>query len=234
MKPEFYPIFIDLRGRAALVVGAGEVGEQKIEPLLEAGAKVTVIAPWAKPAVAVWAEQGRLTYHARAFEEKDMDAAYFLVIAATDNRAVNKRIFEMAETAQRLVNVVDDPPLCNFIVPAIARSGPIQVAISSSGRSPTMAGQIKRRIQRDLLGEDTGRLASWLGEKREWLKPHLGDFKNKRVFWRAVQDSNIPGLVRSNHLATAEQRLLTLLEANLAAAGLPWPEAVERPKRLVV
>lgn len=234
MKPEFYPIFIDLRGRAALVVGAGEVGEQKIEPLLEAGATITVIAPWAKPAVEAWAAEGRLTYHARAFDERDMDAPYFVVIAATDDRAVNKRIFEMAEAAQRLVNVVDDPPLCNFIVPAIARSGPIQVAISSSGRSPTMAGQIKRRIQRDLLGEDTGRLATWLGEKREWLKPHLGDFKNKRVFWRAVQDSNIPELVRANDLETAEQRLLILLEANLAAAALPWPEGVTPPARTAV
>lgn len=223
MHSDFYPIFINLRDRAALVVGAGEVGEQKIEPLLTAGAAVTVIAPWAKPAVLQWAAEGRLIYHQRAFRESDMTKHYFLVIAATDDRAVNQRVFELAEAEQRLANVVDDPPLCNFIVPAIARSGPIQVAISSSGRSPTMAGQLKRRIQAELLGEDTGRLADWLGEQRERLKPHLGSFANKRVFWRDVQDSEIPDLVRAGQVAQAEAVLLRLLETNLTENGLPIP-----------
>ena len=211
---EFYPVFVDLRGRSCLVVGAGAIAEMKVVPLLDSGADVTLVAPWATPGLVAMAERGALTWHRRVFRDEDA-VNRFLIVAATDDREVNRRVFELAEAEQRLVNVVDDPPLCNFIVPAIAQSGPVQVAVSTSGRSPTLAGRLRNAIRDQFLGGDTGILAEWLGRWRLALKQRLGSFEVKRGFWGKVLDSEIPQLVRSGREAEAERRLAAMMESYL-------------------
>ena len=207
----FFPVFLDLKNRSCLVVGAGEVGYPKARALLDAGARVTVVAPWVAEGMQALCDSGRVTWRRRNFEDGDV-AGHFLVIAATDDEAVNARVYELAEARGRMVNVVDDLEHCNFIFGAIAETGPIQVAVSSSGTSPTLAKQLRNRIQQDLLGPETGRLADYLGRWR--LDSSCADlpFSRKRDFWRIVLDSAVPELVAQHQDKLADALMAGLLE----------------------
>ena len=214
-----YPIGIRLEGRRALLVGAGVVGAQKAPGLIAAGADLHVVSPDLHPRLHDAAAKGRLTWHQRVFHDDDIKGA-FVVVAATNFPEVNRRVFELCDAAGKLVNVVDDIPLCNFFVPAVAESGPVQVAISTGGSSPVLAGQLRRRIQAELLGPETGELAEWIGIWRERLKQQLGDFETKKRFWNEVVDSDIPDLIAQGKRSEAEARLHQILNSyTLAATG---------------
>ena len=126
-----FPMFMKLEGRPCLVVGAGAIGEPKIDSLLTSGASVRVIAPSASPAVAEWARDGSILWEAREFNNSDLDGV-FLVIAATSSRQVNGAIFREAQQRNILCNVVDDPEYCDFYYPAVVRRGDLQLAISTN------------------------------------------------------------------------------------------------------
>jgi precorrin-2 dehydrogenase len=162
-----FPMFLKLEGRSCLVVGAGSVGEGKIRSLLAARAKVRVVAPKARKAVADWAGRGVVAWDARAFQPTDLDGA-FLVIAATPSSDLNEVIFREAQRRGVLCNAVDDPEHCDFYFPAVVRRGQLQVAISTGGRSPALA----QRLRRELEGQYGPEQAGWveeLGEARKQL-----------------------------------------------------------------
>ena len=157
-----FPMFMKLEGRSCLVVGAGTVGEPKIGSLIAAGASVRVVALHATAAVADWARDGAITLEARAFTTADLDGT-FLVIAATNSRAVNATIFHEARQRNILCNVVDDPEYCDFYYPAVVRRGELQVAISTNGHSPALAQRIRRELEIQFgpeYGEWLGRIGS--------------------------------------------------------------------------
>jgi precorrin-2 dehydrogenase / sirohydrochlorin ferrochelatase len=141
----YYPIFLDLEGKPVLVVGAGKVALRKTRGLLEAGAAVTVVAPRAEP------EFGQLavTMRQRAFRPSDIRGAV-LVFAATDNRAVNQAVAQAAKRQGIPVNVADARAECSFIVPARITRGNVQIAISTGGESPRVAGALRRKIEENL------------------------------------------------------------------------------------
>ena len=141
-----FPMFLKLEDRSCLVVGAGTMGQPKIDSLLAAGAFVRVIAPGATTAVADWARAGAITWEARDFNTSDLDGV-FLVIAATSSREVNGTIFREARRRNILCNVVDDPEHCDFYYPAIVRRGQLQLAISTNGHSPALAQRIRRELE---------------------------------------------------------------------------------------
>lgn len=141
----YYPMFFDLRDRPVLVVGAGRVALRKTRGLLEAGAKVTVVAPRINPEF----DGLPVQLARRAFQPADLDGA-FLVFAATDERAVNHRVAELAKARHIPANVADDPAECDFLVPARVRRGNVQIAISTSGEDPREAVRLRRMIE-DLL-----------------------------------------------------------------------------------
>ena len=141
----FYPS-ISTYERNVLVVGGGPIATGKVSGLLEAGARVTVVAPEVSEAIAHWHDEHKLVWHAREFAESDI-ANQFIVIAATDDKALNAQVYQLANAQQRVANAVDDLDNCNFIAPAIARQGELQVAISTAGKSPALAKQIRDRIQ---------------------------------------------------------------------------------------
>src|SRR5262245_51247241 len=116
----YYPIYVDVRGRECLVVGGGPIAAGKVSGLIEAGARVTVIAPEADARIAQWQAEGKCVWHTREFATDDIGTA-FLVIAATDDRALNARVYRLADGQLRLANAVDDTDNCNFIAPAVAR-----------------------------------------------------------------------------------------------------------------
>ena len=135
---EYLPIFAQLKGRSCLVVGGGSVAERKVAQLLLAGARVTVLSKEMTERLKELCGEGKIKYEVGPFSRADL-AENWLVIAATDNRSVNKEVAEAAEAERRLCNVVDDPALCSFIMPAIVDRDPITVAIGSNGQSPVIS-----------------------------------------------------------------------------------------------
>jgi siroheme synthase-like protein len=153
------PVFLRLEGRKCLVVGAGTVALAKIESLREARAEITVVAPDANEQVRRLADAGALVWHARVFEQADLDGV-FVVIAATNASDVNRTVFEEARGRNVLCNAVDDPPNCDFYFGAVVRRGDLQVAISTAGQSPALAQRLRREMDAELAQD----LGPWLGE----------------------------------------------------------------------
>jgi precorrin-2 dehydrogenase/sirohydrochlorin ferrochelatase len=162
-----FPMFMKLEGRSCLVVGAGTVGEPKINSLVTAGASVRVVALHATAAVAEWAQAGAITWEARAFNSADLDGT-FLVIAATNSSDVNAAIFHQARQRNILCNGVDDPEHCDFYYPAVVRRGDLQLAISTNGQSPALAQRIRRELEMQ-FGAEYGAWLEELGRARQQL-----------------------------------------------------------------
>jgi precorrin-2 dehydrogenase/sirohydrochlorin ferrochelatase len=159
-----FPIFLKLASRPCIVVGAGNIAESKIESLLTAEARVTVIAPQALPRVQEWAESGALTWHQREYVHGDL-AGSFLVVAATATASVNRAVYSEATAAEILCNAVDDPPFCDYYFPSVVRRGELQIAISTAGESPAFAQRLRKELNA-ALPLDTGEWLMELGRLR--------------------------------------------------------------------
>jgi siroheme synthase-like protein len=181
---ELYVACINLTGRRVLVVGAGPVAIEKIEGLLVCEADITVVAPEGAEGFGDFASEHGLEWHEREYEAADL-AGCFLVVAATSNTGLNKQVHADAEERSMLVNVVDVPELCNFILPAIVRRGPLTVAISTSGASPALAKRLKREIG-DHVGPEHVRLAELLDEIRDWAKTNLATYTERKDFFEGI------------------------------------------------
>src|SRR6476659_8011165 len=184
LETPFYIACLRLVGRRCLVVGGGEVGLEKVEGLLACDGDVTVVTPELHPQLRRLADEGSIAWRARAYEPADLEGA-FLAIAATSESEVNIAVFEDAERRAMLVNVVDVPPLCNFILPAIVRTGPLAIASSTAGASPALAKRIKREVQGQ-FGEDYARLAELLNEVRGWAKAPLPTYQDRKEFFEGI------------------------------------------------
>jgi precorrin-2 dehydrogenase/sirohydrochlorin ferrochelatase len=179
-----FPIFLKLAGKPCVVVGAGTIAESKIESVLAAEARVTVVAPEASERVRAWAASDELTWAAREYRAGDLVGA-FLVVAATATPAVNRAVFAEAAARDILCNAVDDPPFCDFYFPSVVRRGELQIAISTAGESPAFAQQLRKELNAQLpydLGEwlmELGRLrrevtaVEPIGEARKLLLHEL-------------------------------------------------------------
>jgi precorrin-2 dehydrogenase / sirohydrochlorin ferrochelatase len=167
-----------------VVIGGGEIGLEKVEGLLACAGDVVLIAPDAVPELQELAAEGSIEWVRRDYEPGDLEAT-FIAIAATDDTDVNIRIYEDAEKRAMLVNVVDVPPLCNFILPAIVRTGPLAIAISTAGASPALAKRIKREIA-DTYGDAHARLAEMLNDARGWAKGTLPTYQDRKAFFEGI------------------------------------------------
>jgi precorrin-2 dehydrogenase / sirohydrochlorin ferrochelatase len=180
----FYIACLRLTGRRCLVVGGGEIGLEKVEGLLACDGRVVLVAPEAVPELEALAAEGSIEWLRREYEPGDLEAT-FIAIAATNETDVNIRVYEDAERRAMLVNVVDVPPLCNFILPAILRTGPLAIAISTAGASPALAKRIKREIA-ETYGEPYARLAVLLNEARGWAKATLPTYQDRKAFFEGI------------------------------------------------
>jgi precorrin-2 dehydrogenase / sirohydrochlorin ferrochelatase len=162
-----FPMFVKLDGRRVLVLGAGTVGEAKIESLLTTGAAVRVVAPKATPRVREWARDGRVVWEAREYRPADL-AGIFLVIAATASAALHQDIYEEAKSRGVLCNVVDEPERCDFYFPAVVRRGELQIAISTGGLSPALAQRLRKELE-EQFGPEWEQWVAQLGRTREEL-----------------------------------------------------------------
>jgi siroheme synthase-like protein len=181
----FYIACLRLSGRRCVVVGGGDVGLEKVEGLMVCDGDVTLIAPDAIEPLQQLAAEGSIKWERREYAGLSDLEGTFMVIAATNDTDVNIRIYEDAEQRAMLVNVVDVPPLCNFILPAIFRSGPLAIAISTAGASPALAKRIRAEIAEE-YGEPYARLAELLNEVRGWAKGTLATYQDRKVFFESI------------------------------------------------
>jgi siroheme synthase-like protein len=219
LETPFYIACLKLKGRRCVVVGGGDIGLEKVEGLLACDGDVTLIAPSAHPELESLAGEGSISWERRAYAgAEDLEGA-FMVIAATDDSEVNIGVFDDADRRAMLVNVVDVPPLCNFILPAIVRSGPLAIAISTAGASPALAKRMKREVS-ELFGEEYARLAVILNDARGWAKSTLPTYQDRKEFFEGIVngDPDPVALIREDR----EPDLLALIEAakERAAAAL--------------
>jgi precorrin-2 dehydrogenase/sirohydrochlorin ferrochelatase len=146
---DLFPIFLKLSARPCIVIGAGHLAESKIESLRAAHARVTVVAPAASPRIQEMAAAGEVEWFQRTYAAGDL-SGNFLVVAATDDAAVNRAVFAEAEAGNILCNAVDDPPFCDFYFPSVVRRGDLQIAISTAGASPALAQRLRKEINAQL------------------------------------------------------------------------------------
>ncbi len=180
----FYIACLKLTGRRCLVVGGGDVGLEKVEGLLACDADVVLVAPDAGGELAALADEGSIAWERRGYERDDLEGS-FMAIACTSDTEVNIRVYDDAERRAMLVNIVDVPPLCNFILPAIVRTGPLAIAISTAGASPALAKRMKREVG-ELFGEEYARLAIMLNDARGWAKGTLPTYQDRKVFFESI------------------------------------------------
>ncbi len=185
MNTTFYIACIKLTGRRCVVVGGGPVGLEKVEGLLACDADVTLIAPEAVKELRELAAEGSITWRQSEYAGPSDLEGMFIAIAATDDTDLNIRVFEDGEKRAMLTNVVDVPPLCNFILPAIVRTGPLAIAISTAGASPALAKRIRDEIAAE-YGAPYARLAELLNEVRGWAKGTLPTYQDRKLFFESI------------------------------------------------
>ncbi len=185
---QLFPMFLKLEGKRCLVVGAGETGEAKIAGLLGTGARIKVVAPEASETVREWAKEGKITLETRAFAPSDLNGV-FLAVVATAASALNREIYQEAQRRGVLCNVVDVPELCDFYYPAVVRRGDLQIAISTSGQSPSLAQKIRQQLERQ-FGPAYERWVAELGATRRRVLASNLDDKRKRELLHSLASSD--------------------------------------------
>jgi len=204
----YYPIYLDITGRRCVVAGGGDVAERKVERLLACGAHVVVIGKTLTPALKALKKAGRIDHI-----EDDYGAAClreaFLVIGATDQDEVNARISADARERGILVNIVDDPDRCDFILPSLFQRGDLSVAISTAGKSPALAKQLREDLE-GRYGQEYLILLKILGILREKVKARGRSSDENKGLFELVVHSNILDLIRGKNWDGVRKKIYEL------------------------
>ena len=191
---KYYPIYLNLQDRPCVVIGGGDVGWRKAERLLDCGARVTVVSPVLTPTLQALGEEGRIRIIGENYAPNHLEGA-FLVIGATNREEVNERICRDCRKRGILVNIVDDPPRCDFILPALCERGDLSLAVSTAGKSPALAKRIRQEME-TAYGNEYGLLLSVMGRIRErLLEQDRPQDDNRRIF-EALLDSPLLDALR--------------------------------------
>lgn len=180
----YYPVFLDLTGKSCVIIGGGKVAERKCSALIKAGAKLTVISPYITKRLADYKRSGFIRHIHRDYRSTDIKSA-FVVIAATDSDETNKKVAEDARASNKLLNVVDTPSLCNFIVPAVVNRGLLTIAISTGGASPAIAKAIRKELQK-LYGPEYSRYLKFIRDARSRAMRDIPNKKEREKFLKAL------------------------------------------------
>ncbi len=207
-----FPVFVvGLERRTCVVVGGGRIAAEKVHALIGGGAgRIVVISPELGDELRALTPDPRIVHISRPFEEGDLDGA-FIVISATDDPAVNHKVYETAEAKGILAQVVDDPPRCAFIMPSIIRRGDLTLAISTGGASPALAVRLRERLQ-EMIGEEYERFVTLAGEIRPTIMDRIPDPDLRKKLWYEIVDSPVLQLLRGGAFDEAKAHALQLID----------------------
>lgn len=200
----YYPIYLNLTDKLSIIVGGGTIAEGKVTGLLEADAKVVIIAPEVTPAVQELAESGKITWEKRVYRDGDLEGAA-IAISATDDPEINHQVWDEANRRGILINVVDDVPYCNFIAPAIVRRGDITIAISTNGKMPALAAHMRREMDKSFGDEYLQLLEMTTPMRAELGAKHLA-YTTRQQLWRKLfEETDLIDLVRQGDEESARK-----------------------------
>nr|WP_241018734.1 siroheme synthase CysG [Pantoea ananatis] len=199
------PLFADLAGRPVLVVGGGDIAARKIELLRRAGARIQIASRELCPELQALRDEQQLEWLATSFEPAQLDKV-FLVIAATDDNALNAQVYDEANARHKLVNVVDDQPKCSFIFPSIVDRSPLVVAISSSGTAPVLARMLREKLE-TLLPSHLGQMAELAGQWRDKVKARFSRMSDRRRYWERIFNGRFASQMATGDVTAAKQTL---------------------------
>jgi uroporphyrin-III C-methyltransferase/precorrin-2 dehydrogenase/sirohydrochlorin ferrochelatase len=216
----YFPLFLKVTGRPCLVVGGGKVAARKIQLLQRAGALVTVVSPRSCDEVLAYANAGSVNYIHRDFQDEDLNDMV-LVIAATDNRSVNRHVAELADRQRIPVNVVDSPDSGSFIVPSMVDRSPVQVAVTTGGSSPVLARLLRARLE-SFIPAAYGRLARLVDDYRQSVKTRFSNTAQRRYFWDTVLQGRVAELLfagQEDKARLAMEQAIDEADANFESTG---------------
>ena len=208
--PSYYPAFLSIQDRPCLVVGGGQIAERKVKGLLDAEARITVVSPTVTPRLQRRIDKGQVTHLPREFQSSDLDG-FYLLIAATDDMPLNRKVGIEGRNLGLIVNVVDDTPYCDFIAPSIVRRGDITFAISTGGASPALARWLRRQIEQQFPPEYSG-LAKVMAKVRLQVRGEGHNVSPTR--WQKSIDDGFLSLIKQRRLADARRYLFASLTGN--------------------
>lgn len=194
----YYPVNLDIKNRPCLVVGGGRVGARKVETLIECGAVVTVVSPDTVPSLTELAARKTIRLEQRPYRSEDVQGK-FLVIGATDDETLNRRVHADAEACSLLCNIADRPAICNFILPAIVRRGDFVMAVSTAGKSPAFAKHIRKRLESE-FGPEYGKMLDLMGLIRSRLLAEDHAPEAHKSLFEALIDGDLLGLIRDERI----------------------------------
>jgi precorrin-2 dehydrogenase/sirohydrochlorin ferrochelatase len=205
----YYPIYLDIQNRKCLVVGGGSVGTRKVKTLLKCGAKVTVISPNVSAQLKELAKVGSVTLIQRSYHSADLDEM-FLVIGATDDAKLNRQISSDAERLNMLCNIVDRPQDCNFILPSIISRGDLIISISTSGKSPALAKNLRERLEGQ-FGEEYAVFLQLMGAIRKKLLSQAHEPEAHKQIFKQLINKGLVEMIRENKIADINSLLYRIL-----------------------
>lgn len=211
---KYYPVFLDVRGRRCIVVGGGQVAERKALALFDAGADLSLVSPELTPALRNLALKGKIVHHPKQFDDQDLSGAY-LVIAATNDAAVNEDVARTARKAGILVNAATSPDEGTFVVPSVVERGDLLIAISTCGDSPALARKVREDLERS-YGPEYGVFLEKMSMLRRRLLQAVADENVRRKIYQAVVDSDVLSLLKAGQAHEADHRISEIVHA---AAG---------------
>ncbi len=190
-----YPIFLELKGRRVLLVGAGPVAQRKALTLLEAGARLVVVAERVDPNFEAMCISNKVELITARYSKEYIGQAT-LVIASTDDRKVNSQIYHDCQKQQILCNSVDEPDCCDFFTPAVVQRGRLQIAIGTDGACPAYAGHLRKKIE-EMISEDHGRFLEELEAARAGVMERIADEKQRKAVMGSLVDDASFGVFKT-------------------------------------
>ena len=206
---KYYPINLDIRNRNCLVVGGGQVGTRKVNGLLRSGALVTIVSPEATEGIARLAQNERVVWFERNYQSSDMQDK-FLVIGATDDEALNRKIHADAQTYKVLCNIADRPAVCNFILPAVVHQGDLVITASTSGQSPAFAKRLRKELQRK-YGEEYACFLTLMGSIRNKLLQEAHEPEAHKPLFESLIDGGLLDAVAEGNVEAIDKILVAVL-----------------------
>jgi precorrin-2 dehydrogenase/sirohydrochlorin ferrochelatase len=185
----FFPIYLDIKGKKCVVIGGGQVAERKCISLQKYGVKVTLVAPAVTEKIRELGENGSIDITIGRYDPSLLDGAV-LVVGATDDTDVNRAIYETASAKNIPVNIVDNPELCTFIVPSVVERGDLCIAVSTGGKSPAVAREIRKKLDKD-FGAEWGEYLDIMGRARQSVLSLVDGQKNRKEIFNRLAESRI-------------------------------------------